>query len=163
MSLKLVSGNGHEIYVNPNPQSDMFCRVRSMHWTKETDEITLKLFDQFFKEVDELNASPIIFDAGNVSLRVKIKAVYSMIDGKAANAIVGNRNTKACPLCLKDDERIGPSYFHSRLNLVEGLIRNAAKKAIPNSSQPSSHLPSRSQEGSTPYCRWTWSLLQTER
>lgn len=132
MSLKLVSENHDEIYVNPNPQSDMFCRVRSMHWTKETDEITLKLFNRFFEEVDALNESPIVIDAGKVKLIVKMKAVYSMIDGKAANAIVGNRNTKACPLCFDSDERIGPSFFHSRLNLVENLIRNSAKKAVPN-------------------------------
>lgn len=109
----------------------MFCRVRSMLWTKETDEITRELFERFYEEVDELNASPVVVHIDGDCLRVSIRAVYSMIDGKAANAIVGNRNTKACPMCFKDDQRIGPSYFHSRLNIVEGLIRNAAKKAVP--------------------------------
>lgn len=55
-----------------------------------------------------------------------------MIDGKAANAIVGNRDTHACPLCFENaDPRIGPSFYHSRLNATEWLIKNAAKKAVP--------------------------------
>lgn len=68
-----------------------------------------------------------------------VAALYTMIDGKAANAIVGNRDTKACPLCFKNsDPRIGPSYYHSRLNVTEWLIKNAAKKDI-EGNPPHSH------------------------
>lgn len=54
-----------------------------------------------------------------------------MVDGKAANAIVNNRNTHACPLCVPGvDPRVGPAFFHSRLNVVEWLIRVAAQKQV---------------------------------
>lgn len=54
-----------------------------------------------------------------------------MIDGKAANAIVNNRNTHVCPLCAPEaDPRVGPSFFHSRLNVVEWMIRVAAQKLV---------------------------------
>lgn len=47
-----------------------------------------------------------------------------MVDGKAANAIVGNRNTHVCPRCVKGaDKRVGPAYFHCRLNTCEWLVR----------------------------------------
>lgn len=132
MSLRLET-DGTLLYVNPNPQSDMFCRVRSMCWTKETDIITREMFDDFFKEIEDINHDPIIIEVQAMKLRVKVKGIYSMIDGKVANAIVGNRNTHACPMCVKEaDPRVGPSYFHSMLNMTEWIMRNAAKKAVPN-------------------------------
>lgn len=72
-------------------------------------------------------------------LRIKVSAFYAMVDGKAANAIVGNLNTHVCPLCVPGaDSRVGPAFFHSRLNVVEWLIRVAAQKqvaqAIPSSN-----------------------------
>lgn len=57
-----------------------------------------------------------------------------MIDGKATNAIVGHRNTHGCTLCppyLGINKMLGPSFFHSRLNSVEWLMRNATEKAVP--------------------------------
>lgn len=54
-----------------------------------------------------------------------------MVDGKAANAIVDNRNTHLCPLCAPGaDPRVGPAFFHSRLNVVEWLIRVSARKMV---------------------------------
>lgn len=54
-----------------------------------------------------------------------------MVDGKAANAIANNKDTHACPLCaVGADPRVGPSYFHSRLNTVEWLIRVSAQKHV---------------------------------
>ena len=47
---------------------------------------------------------------------------------------MSNSNTHACPLCppyFGIEKRIGPSFFHARLNAVEWMMRNAAKKAVP--------------------------------
>lgn len=132
MSMKLETKD-LVLYIVPKPQSDTFCRVRSMSWTKETDILTREMYYQFFKEIDEINTQPILVQVNAVTLRVKAQAIYSMIDGKAANAIVGNKNTHGCPLCppyLGIEKKIGPSFFHSRLNAVEWLMRNAAKKAV---------------------------------
>lgn len=64
-------------------------------------------------------------------LQVEVSGIFAMIDGKAANAIVDNRNTRACPLCVDGaDLRVGPAFFHSRLNTVEWLIRVAAQKHV---------------------------------
>lgn len=131
MSLMLKTEEGDVIWTNPNPQSDSFCRIRSMSWVKESDVITKACFENFFEEVDEINNNPISVEVGEVTLHITVSALYTMIDGKVANAIVGNRDTKACPLCAEGaDNRIGPSYFHSRLNSVEWLIRMAAKKSV---------------------------------
>lgn len=55
-----------------------------------------------------------------------------MVDGKAANAIVGNRSTHLCPQCVAGaDDRVGHSYFHCRLNTVEWLIRVASQMQVP--------------------------------
>lgn len=55
-----------------------------------------------------------------------------MVDGKAANAIVDNRCTHLCPLCVDGaDPRVGPAYFHCRLNMVEWLIRVASQLHVP--------------------------------
>lgn len=133
MSMRLETSN-QTLYIVPNPQSDTFCRVRTMCWTKETDDLTREMYNKFFEEIDEINLDPVHVEIDNVTLQVRAKAIYSMIDGKAANAIVGNRNTHGCPLCppyYGINKMIGPSFFHSRLNAVEWLMRNAAKKAVP--------------------------------
>ncbi|XP_062703521.1 uncharacterized protein LOC115255490 [Aedes albopictus] len=133
MCLELITMSGDEIYRNPNPQSDLFCRPRSLSWTKETDAITLEMYNNFFDEINDIKDDPVIVNVDNIRLRITVEAIYSLIDGKAANAIVGNKNTHACPVCIAGvDSVIGPSYFHSRLNSAEWLIRNAAKKNIPN-------------------------------
>lgn len=131
MSLLLRSENGVEMWRNPNPQSDMFCRIRSMNWTKETEKLTKEMFDNFFEEVDEINQNPVVVSAAGKKIEIHLSALYTLIDGKAANAIVGNRNTHSCPVCIAgSDGRIGPSFFHSQLNAVEWLIRQSAKKAV---------------------------------
>lgn len=131
MSLMLKTEQGEVVWRNPNPQSDCFCRIRSMSWVKESDSITKNFFEQFFTEVDDINNNPISVEVGGATLNITMSALYTMIDGKVANAIVGNRDTHACPLCANGaDDRIGPSYFHSRLNSVEWLIRMAAKKSV---------------------------------
>ena len=133
MSMRLESRDT-VLYSVPNPQSDTFRRERSMCWTKETDVLTREMFVRFFEEIDEINDKPVVVQIENVTLRVKAEAIYSMIDGKAANAIVGNGNTHACPLCpsyFGIEKRIGLSFFHARLNAVEWIMRNAAKKAVP--------------------------------
>ncbi|XP_065089025.1 uncharacterized protein LOC135710388 [Ochlerotatus camptorhynchus] len=133
MSLLLVSERGEDIWRNPSPQSDSFCRIRSMNWTKETNSLNKSMFEQFFAEVDSLNLDPVEVISGDVRVCVYISAMYTMIDGKAANAIVGNQDTHVCPLCVPNaDPHIGPLFFHSRLNAVEWLIKNAAKKSVPD-------------------------------
>ncbi|XP_062710713.1 uncharacterized protein LOC115254807 [Aedes albopictus] len=133
MCLELTTMSGDEIYRNPNPQSNLFCRPRSLSWTKETDAITLEMYNNFFDEINDIKDDPVIVNVDNIRLRITVEAIYSLIDGKAVNAIVGNKNTQACPVCIAGvDSVIGPSYFHSRLNSAEWLIRNSAKKNIPN-------------------------------
>ncbi|XP_065079189.1 uncharacterized protein LOC135702117 [Ochlerotatus camptorhynchus] len=131
MSLLLVAENGDEIWRNPNPQSDTFCRPRSLNWTKETDKLSKHMFDQFFREIDEMNENPLDVQISGITMKIMVSGMYTLIDGKVANAIVNNRNTHACPLCVEDaDPRVGPSFFHSRLNMVEWLIRYAGKNKV---------------------------------
>lgn len=130
MCLQLDVG-GQEVWINPNPQSDTFCQARSMRWAKETDALTKRLFDSFYEEVKEINENPLVITLEAGELRVGVKAIYTLIDGKSANAIVGNRNTHACPLhTAPNDDRIGGSFFHSQLNAVEWLFRVAGQKHV---------------------------------
>lgn len=131
MSLMLLTEGGETMWTNPNPQSDTFCRAKSMSWVKETDSITRKIFAEFFQELEDINRNPILVSANGKELRVKISGMYTMIDGKAANAIANNRDTHACPLCVAGtDARLGPAFFHSRLNVVEWVIRVSAQKLV---------------------------------
>ena len=139
MPLMFVSGDT-VIWNNPNPQSDKFCRARSMTWMKEKDTVTRNMFTAFYEEVENIENHPIIINSQGIELSIKVSAIYALVDGKAANAISGNRYTHACPLCVAGaDSRLGPSYFHSRLNLVEWLLRVAAQKKIPGHPAQSSH------------------------
>ena len=140
MSLKLVA-NEQDWWINPNPQSDMFCHAFSMSWVKETDTVTKNAYDKFAKEVQHINEDPILVHFGTLELRVKVSFIYSLIDGKAANAIVGNGNTKACPLygCFKGSSSlIGPHFYHSKLNWFEWLIRVCTQKQV-GGNLPQSH------------------------
>lgn len=65
-------------------------------------------------------------------MNVTVSAFYSMIDGKVANAVNKNNDTHKCPLCVDGaDNRIGPSFYHCRLNCVEWLIRVSGQLHIP--------------------------------
>lgn len=133
LPLMLVTKNGVKLWVNPNPQSDTFCRAKSMTWTKETAEVTKTMFLGFYEEVESINAYPIEVSSNGIHLRITLEAIFAMVDGKAANAIVGNRDTHACPQCVKGaDPRVGPGFFHCRLNTVEWLIRVSAQKQVEN-------------------------------
>lgn len=131
MSLMLIADGGENIWTNPNPQSDTFCRAKSMSWVKETDTVTRKIFQNFFHELEEINQCPILITSKGIELRIRVSGMFAMVDGKAANAIVNNKDTHACPVCApRADPRVGPSYFHSRLNVVEWFIRVSAQKQV---------------------------------
>lgn len=131
LPLMLVSNNGTKLWINPNPQSDTFCRAKVMTWAKETPELTKEMFNEFYEEVNDILSNPINVEVNGFRVCVTVSAIFAMVDGKAANAIVGNKNTHACPLCVKGaDSRVGPGYFHCRLNVVEWMIRVAAQKQV---------------------------------
>lgn len=132
MSLKLVADGG-DLWVNPNPQSDVFCHAKSMSWVKEDDKLTKTIYDEFVKDVGDINADPIIVHFGRVQLRISVTFIYSLIDGKAANAIISNGYTQGCPLygCFEGSSPlIGPHFYHSRLNWFEWLIRVSAQQQV---------------------------------
>lgn len=114
MPLKLTTDMGDELWRNPSPQSESFCKPKSLSWTKETKEIVYEMFMETFSEVALLNSDQIEFRISDVLLKIKVSLIYSLIDGKVANAIVGNTNTHQCPICVSDDPRLGPSFFHCR-------------------------------------------------
>lgn len=162
LPLILETKEGQKLWINPNPQSDKFCRAKSMSWQKETDVVTKEIFENFFAEVDQIADQPIVVESEVIfslflnmraililfisiqqgtKLRVTISAFFSMVDGKAANAIVDNRSTHACPLCVAGtDDRVGPSFFHCRLNMVEWLIRVASQLQVPGNPPQSDAL-----------------------
>lgn len=132
MPLALVTDQGCVLWVNPRPQSDLFCRTKSLRWTKEKDSLTKEIFDEFYEKIGDIEKTPIVLPTQHVVLSVRVDAVYALVDGKVANAIINNKYTKGCPLCHPNaDPRVGPHYFHSRLNIVEWVIRVSAQKAVP--------------------------------
>lgn len=97
MNQTLVA-DGEDLWVNPNPQSDVFCHAKSMGWVEENDQLTKNIYDKFVNDVHDINENPIILQFGAVQLKINVKYIYSPIDGKAANAIVLNGYTQAFPL-----------------------------------------------------------------
>lgn len=131
MCLQIVTASGTPVYVNPDPQSDTFCRVRRMSWTEETDKLIREMYEEFMKEVEEYNADYPVIEASYPKLRLTVKPIYSLIDGKFANAIVGNKDTHKSVICIGgSDFNIGPSFFHCRLNSVQWITRMSAKKNV---------------------------------
>lgn len=59
MSMKLES-DSRILYTVPNPHWETFCRARLMSWTKETDVLAREMYDQFFKEIEDINEEPVI-------------------------------------------------------------------------------------------------------
>lgn len=131
MLLSIENEKGQEIWRNSRPQSNSMVRPLMMAWTKETAEITLSVYNEFMDDVDELNSNPIIIEYGEMQVKFNIMPSYTLIDGKAANAIVENKNTHKCPLCCNNNAKpIGPSYMHSTINCVEWLIKHRAKVVV---------------------------------
>ncbi|EDS33731.1 fibrinogen alpha chain [Culex quinquefasciatus] len=88
LPLSLVASSGTTLWLNPNPQSDVFCRAKSLRWTKEQDTLTKRLFEAFYEEVEEIKEKPILIEVAGILLRIKVDAMYALVDGKVANAIV---------------------------------------------------------------------------
>lgn len=62
LPLILETKAGEKLWVNPNPQSDKFCRAKSMSWQKETDCVTKDIFNRFFAEVDQIAEQPVVIE-----------------------------------------------------------------------------------------------------
>lgn len=62
LPLILETDTGCKLWVNPNPQSDKFCRAKSMSWQKETDSVTKEIFLSFYEEVDQIAQQPIVIE-----------------------------------------------------------------------------------------------------
>lgn len=68
LPLILETRSGEKLWTNPNPQSDKFCRAKSMSWQKETDCVTRDLFGKFFAEVDHIAEEPLVVENEVLSL-----------------------------------------------------------------------------------------------
>lgn len=91
----------------------------------------MRMFEEFYDEVDDILNEPLYVEANGFRLFVTVSEIFAMIDGKAANAIVGNKSIHACSQCvIEADPRVNPGYFHCRLNTVEWLIRVSAQKQV---------------------------------
>lgn len=112
MSMK-VEAKGQTLYTVPKSQSDTFWRNA---WTKETDVLTRESYEQIFREINEINEKPIIVQTGSVTLHVMSDAIYSMIDGNVANAIVGNRNSHGSYALLSLESKNGPVHHFFTVN-----------------------------------------------
>lgn len=62
LPLALETKAGKKLWTNPNPQSDKFCRAKSMSWQKESDCVTRDLFNRFFAEVDQIAEEPSVVE-----------------------------------------------------------------------------------------------------
>uniref|UniRef100_A0A8D8BYL3 (northern house mosquito) hypothetical protein n=1 Tax=Culex pipiens TaxID=7175 RepID=A0A8D8BYL3_CULPI len=101
----------------------MFCRAISLQWTKEEGDLSRKICNDFYGALDSIQCDPIIVQVGNVRISLTVQAKYAPIDEKVTNSIARDKDTKACPLCKPGaDHRVGPHFFHSRLNIVELMI-----------------------------------------
>lgn len=72
----LLSSVNQELWRNPNPQSDRTCRIRSMNWVKETDNVTKQMFQAFMCEVEAINSDPIELQTRRgTKLRIQIEGM----------------------------------------------------------------------------------------
>jgi hypothetical protein len=121
---------------NKAPSSTRFCRPIRIQYAKETTELIQKERDDVENEIKALNKSIInlVYNDLPVQVRINFNLFLTMIDGKVANAISGNKSTRTCNICkatptqmnrkqILDSLSCDPSTLEYGLSALHAYIR----------------------------------------
>ena len=86
------------------------CRPLKIEFAKETPEISVKEKQVFDEEISKLN--PFTFDLNGSKFTIIYDFEFTMLDGKAINALTDTKSTSTCNVCNAKPSEI------TNLNLV---------------------------------------------
>lgn len=111
IQLKDSKSNTHS-WLNPIPQSIRFCRPLRIAFEKEDNDSTVRECNRIRKEIKALQSYNFLMSNGNKA-SIKFNVYKTLFDGKCINAVVGNKATSRCPMCLKTTHQFNNSaeYF----------------------------------------------------
>lgn len=119
MSPLIIRGDKGIIWKNPLPSSNRFCRPFEIILQKEEDDFSKRKYDDYKAQIDQL---------GELEVDGRLfqpLVVCSMLDGKSANAVTGQKSSRCCNICFAGPKHINdpPSEkFKARTeNYVFGL------------------------------------------
>lgn len=136
--LVLQSSLNEKIWENTRPSSTRYCRPIQFEFVKETREKTVQIVQQIEEKVRNLEPSTILIYGKNIKIIHKL--IFTMIDGKVANAVTGTKSTLSCYICkampkeMNDldnvkskppDENayiLGLSPLHARIKFMECIL-----------------------------------------
>lgn len=94
------SHNAYEdIWINVTPGSKFFCRPIRFEYTKENKTSTQSLVESINNEIKALSTLQV--NISGRSIKVSFHPLFTMIDGKVANAITDITSTWQCNICKK--------------------------------------------------------------
>jgi hypothetical protein len=93
----------HSVWRNDRPSSKRFCAPLRIQYKRETYGVLREEKNYYDGQIGQLQETIVDFDASEdtqtIQLRVKYDLKCTMIDGKAANAICGNKSSLTCNIC----------------------------------------------------------------
>lgn len=95
--LRLTSSNGIIYWHNPCPSSTRYCRPINFFYKKETTNTTCKVKNDIDDQIKALAPTEISID--EKVLQVSHQLLFTMLDGKVANAVSNTAGTQRCFLC----------------------------------------------------------------
>lgn len=107
-------GSNESVWINQRPNSPRYCRPISFEFVKESSEKTIQIYELYNYKIDNLQPT-VIENVRGISCKVRHHFQCTMVDGKAANAITGQRSSASCNVC-----KASPSQMNN-LNLVKSL------------------------------------------
>lgn len=136
--LRLVDEESQEIiWKNPASMSTRFCRTIHLQYKKETAALIQEEYQRLSKEIEELGI--VTLAGGNISF----DGYICQLDLKCLNAVYDNKNTHACPICLKSTKdfnkaidfpvvsearlRHGAGVLHTKIRTMEALVKVAER------------------------------------
>ncbi|OXU19761.1 hypothetical protein TSAR_001075 [Trichomalopsis sarcophagae] len=93
------------IWSNKNPASPLFCRPIKFMFVKETDKLTMKIYNKYSSLLNKIEKYEFEFK-GHLFV-VKFDLHCTMIDGKVCNVLTLQKATTRCNIC-----GVGPKFIN---------------------------------------------------
>lgn len=137
--------DGSKKWLNPTPHSVRLCQTLSIDLEKETTDTICRKYELLSSEVNNLQSHEFQVVNGNntwATVRATFQVDLCLFDGKCANAISGNKNSAACPMCTQTDFtqsmddyvaaadilKLGPTLLNAEIEMFEHFLQLAYKK-----------------------------------
>ena len=96
--LRLTDSHENILWANHQPSSCNSCRPIRIAWERETKENFMREYRRLKMEINELESTETIIEKDGIEYHVQHKIIFTMLDGKAINAITETTSASVCPL-----------------------------------------------------------------